>query len=514
VNLKTLSFTTLTLAAALLPADAYFRAGFKISKEYRQIGSDTPAFRGGEAYLYVVDGILTVTGCVRNGQSSPFGINTMLGCNIGSNGVSFDGDGSPIAEFKEIVGVEAATTVEPGRHDLVSLYARPSYDFPQNALGVSSIATVLFYDLLSANGDIREYRLAGRGLASNRFVPGYSFQRTYGSGDRARMEREITNGIYQFKFPMLGRPNTPLYINFPVRATVEGYVERPIKQGFRFTNVGPFDSNGFAQYDQNLISNFTWTGLTAGGVSSGDRLYIGFRKMSTASEADSALVTTGGLYPQEVFDFPPESTSIPYFPGTRILLTSPVQSFYNLPAGFFSSPDTTVLELTLERDPRVGLSAVSVRKFQLPIRFVAGFPGAMAAAFPKDTDPALMAKDADPDGDGVPNWLEWISGTDPYTANAPASLSQMTFVPSSTRRSGQTIPAYWYMAINRTANLPERVGVEIESSTDLHNWTKVSENDPHWIIEDIRSEPHVRILSRTPEITDQRYFRVRYNDPG
>lgn len=462
--------------------------------------------------MFVIDGTATQTGCADNGSPGMFGIDTTRGCNIGSNAVLFEGTGAPDPYFFELVGVEAATTIEPGRHDLVILYARPSYDFPVNALTINSTSTSIFYDLRSATGDVQEYRLAGVGMGTG-FLPGYSYTRNYAAGERSRMEREITNGIYQFRFPSLGRPNSPLYLNFPVRATVEGYVDKPIKQGFRFTNVGPFDGDGFAQYDENLISQFQWDGLTQGGVSSGDRLYIGFRAMDDRLDADSPLSETGGNVPVPIFDFPPSQTS-PFWPGTRIRLTSPVQSFYNLPSGFFNAGDTTVLELTLERDPRIGLSAVSTRKFQLPIRFVAGFPGAMAAAFPAGTPAAMMAKDADPDGDGVSNWLEWLSGTDPYTSNAPAALSQLAFTPATTRRSGQTIPGYWHMSIPRKANLPYGVSVTVESSTDLKTWAPVESNDPHWIVEDIRQEPQIRILSRTPELTDKRYFRVKYNDPG
>ncbi|WAC19462.1 hypothetical protein OVA24_19750 [Luteolibacter sp. SL250] len=512
MNLKTLSFTTLTLAAALLPADAYFRAGFKIDKEYRQFGSEPPTFRSGEGFMYIVDGTFTQTGCALNDISpNPFPIDTQLGCNIGSNAVRFIGS-SLVPQFFELVGVEAATVIEPGRHDLVSLYARPSYEFPVNGLNIASRTTVIFYNLQSTTGDVKEYRLAGTGLRGNTFDPGYAFRRLYGPTDRSRMEREITNGIYQFRVPSLGRPERPLYLNFPVTPTVEGYVEGPIRGGFRFINVGPMNTTGFAQYDINLIAQFRWEGLTSG-VSSGDRLYIGFRRLDTALDPDSTLMVNGRGEP--VFDFPPPGADINLFPGTRIRLDSPVQSFYNLPPGFFTpARSTTMLELTLERDPGVGLSSVSTRRFQLPIRFVAGFPGAMAAAFPKDTPAALMDKNADPDGDGVSNWLEWLSGTDPYTANAPAALSQLAYVPASTRRSGQTIPGYWHMSIDRRANLPAGVTVTVESSTDLETWAPVSENDPHWIVEDINEEPRIRILSRTPELTDKRYFRVKYNDPG
>jgi hypothetical protein len=512
VNLKTLSFTTLTLAAAMLPADAFFRAGFRIDKSYRQISSDTPAFTGGEAFLYLVDGSSTETSCNFNGATDPFGIDTEEGCNIGSNAVAFFGSAtSPY--FYELVGVESAMTVEPGRSDLVNLFARPSYDFPLNNLNIQSNSTVIFYDLQSDTGDVREYRLAGAGLGGSTFIPGYSFSRFYGRNERSRMEREILPGNYQFRFPALGRPNVPLYLNFPVLPTVEGYKDDSIKQGFRFVNVGPWSTDGFAEYDMRLMSQFRWEGLTPAGVASTDRLYIGFRRPNNPNDPNSGFELNGSGQP--IYDFPPPGANVNLFPGTRIRLPSPLQNFYNLPPGFFRTANRrTILQLTLERDPKTGLGAVSYRNFELPIVFVGTYPGAMAEAFPKDTPAAMMAKNADPDGDGVSNWLEWLSGTDPNTANAPASLSQLAYVPASTRRSGQTIPGYWHMSIDRRANLPSAVSVVVESSTDLKNWTPVPKDDPHWIIEDINEEPRIRILSRTPELTDHRYFRVKYHDPG
>lgn len=506
VNLKTLSFTTFTLAAASLSADAFFRAGFGIHKEYRQFSPDAPTFRSGSANLYVEDGVATQTRCSYNGSTTPFSIMTPFGCNIGSNAVAFVGSGAPVPYFFELVGVEAATTIEPGRHDLVSLYARPTYDFPLNNL-IQSVSTSIFYNLLTTTGDIREYRLASSGFGS----PGYSFNRNYGVGDRDRMEREIVTGVYQFRFPPLGRPNSPLYLNFPVRPTVEGYVRRPIPGGFRFTNVGPYDADRFAQYDMNVISQFRWEGLDQGGVSSGDRLYIGFRRIDTPTDADTTLANNS--FGEPIYDFPPATADPDIHPGVRIYLPSPVQNFYNLPAGFFAAGSKTMLELTLERDPRIGLSAVSTRKFQLPIHFVNG-PASIAAAFPKDTDPALLAKNADPDGDGIPNWLEWVSGTDPSKPNPPVGLSEIAFVPESVRRSGQVVPGYWFMSVPRAPNLPKGVGAIVEHSTDLQEWKKIEDDDPNWMIEDITSEPQVRVISRTPEIPPSSTFRVRYTDSG
>jgi len=85
---------------------------------------------------------------------------------------------------------------------------------------------------------------------------------------------------------------------------------------------------------------------------------------------------------------------------------------------------------------------------------VAGFPAWAAAAlrdFPNDRAP-----DADPDRDGVPNWLEYATGADPTRADAQRSSLQ----PSGTPH-GYAIP--------RNPDAPE-VLASIEVSEDLENW--------------------------------------------
>lgn len=531
MNLKTLSFTTLALAAALSPADAYFRAGFKHSKEFRQGATGRPVFRNGEAFLYVVDGTVIFTaGCPLNGSPYPFGVDTTIGCNIGANGVrvatSFNGP--PVVQdpqFYEVVGLEAAKTVEPGRPELVTLSARPTVDFPINVVaGMEAYSQSVFYDIQSLSGSIQEYRLAGRGVGDF-FVPGYSLVRDYPATAQKQMEKEIVPGIYRFTFPAINRPTVPLYLNFPVRATVEGYVDKPIKQGFRFIKVGPIPSSGpnrgFAEYDAKRIANFQWEGLSLNIIDNADRLYVGFRRMQDNTDPDSDLLTNS--FDQPVYDFPPLSPdydpptgpTIPgmdIYPGTRIRIPSPVQNYYNLPPGFFHAGNRTVLEVTLERDPQVGIGAVSSRIFQLPIAFVTTFSGFVASYFPEGTDPANLERNADPDGDQIPNWLEWLGGTDPTKSNSQANFTPLTEVPQSVRRSGEVIPGYWYMSISRTPNLPSTVQVIVEKSSTLNTWEPISANDPDWKVEDVPSEPHIRVLSKTPNKPNEGQFRVRYVD--
>ena len=445
----------------------------------------------------------------------------MLGCNIGSNGVVVDSIGIPDQRYLEIVSVEAANTIEPGRPDLVSLYARPVSDFPGTLGGIGGVPTRIYYNTQSANGEIREYRLAGTLLAGNSFNPGYFWSKTY--TNRSTMDKEIVEGVYQFKFPQLNFPSRSIYLSFPVRNTVEGYTTKPIKQGFKFENLPPVSSDGFYEFTEDEIIKFQWSGLSPNLVMNSDKLYISFRALEAGSEGDPNANA-------DIFAFPA-------YAFQRIRLLSPVQSEYTIPATLlrnvldsriaigaqFPAPPAIpparlneyFAEVSLERDPGVGIGIVSSRLFQLPIRIVASFPGSMAAAFPEGTSASSLAKDADPDGDGISNWVEWLSGTDPAQSNAPKTLSGLSFVPPSLAKDGEPTSGYWQMTLDRPTNLTSKAkaSITVESSTDLQNWAVISD-DPEWEIINNPKEPQLVVRSKNAALAEKRYFRARYTYTG
>jgi hypothetical protein len=97
---------------------------------------------------------------------------------------------------------------------------------------------------------------------------------------------------------------------------------------------------------------------------------------------------------------------------------------------------------------------------------------------------------ADPDGDGVPNWLEYLAGTDPTSAN---SRLRLEVAPDSQNR--KAIALQWLSAPGKRYSL--ETAMDLSSS----DWSVLAENLPgdgtvqEWI--------HTNVSSTT------RFYRIR-----
>jgi hypothetical protein len=74
-------------------------------------------------------------------------------------------------------------------------------------------------------------------------------------------------------------------------------------------------------------------------------------------------------------------------------------------------------------------------------------------------DPALSGAAADPDGDGLANWREWLRGSDPGN-NADRGQAPP-------HREGRWL----VLTYSRMETFPAGHGVRCEASTDLADWT-------------------------------------------
>ncbi|MGC4014305.1 MAG: hypothetical protein QM755_07265 [Luteolibacter sp.] len=89
--------------------------------------------------------------------------------------------------------------------------------------------------------------------------------------------------------------------------------------------------------------------------------------------------------------------------------------------------------------------------------WISGYPG-LGDASPN----------ADPDHDGIPNGIEFVLGTDPSVADAPAVLPQMEFIQIQTHG---TVPIGNYVKMTwRRADRSNELNPGIEISTNLSHW--------------------------------------------
>ncbi len=109
----------------------------------------------------------------------------------------------------------------------------------------------------------------------------------------------------------------------------------------------------------------------------------------------------------------------------------------------------------------------------------------------------LSGDEADPDGDGVPNLLEYASGTDPRALSAAAQLSAR-----AQRLGDQT---EWLLTYHRLL-LAHEVDYSVETSDDLQSWTAFTgeADEPA-----LNLDGTVATQIRVDPATNARFFRLR-----
>jgi hypothetical protein len=106
--------------------------------------------------------------------------------------------------------------------------------------------------------------------------------------------------------------------------------------------------------------------------------------------------------------------------GFPLLLPSALNQGYTLPPDMFAAGDTGVLQLRMDRT--LGTSSIafdtSTHIFAVAVRFVDTYTGFALRAFPTGSNSALWLPNADFDGDGFSNIVEFAMQTSPTSATS------------------------------------------------------------------------------------------------
>jgi len=122
----------------------------------------------------------------------------------------------------------------------------------------------------------------------------------------------------------------------------------------------------------------------------------------------------------------------------------------------------------------------------------------VAASFPGQSDPAIISPTADPDGDGLPNLLEYLFGTNPNSPDAAAAAMSC-----GVDGNGNFLLTF------RLAKNTSGVSYFIQQSPDLVNWT-----DTHVSASPVSDQGTYTLMQAVvPFSTNPGLFRIQVSTP-
>lgn len=168
--------------------------------------------------------------------------------------------------------------------------------------------------------------------------------------------------------------------------------------------------------------------------------------------------------------------------------------------GTTSYPDSSVVNGTtyhyiVSAANTFGASAASPSVSALPL---SPFGAWVRGFFPGNDEAAVIGPDSDPDGDGVPNLVEYLLGASPALANATSPLSQETVSPDEV--------VLRYEALKDTTG----IAAVLETSSDLATW--VDSGLVPVIESDLGTRWRLRV-SVQPGAAGRSFWRLRVTEP-
>lgn len=415
-----------------------------------------------------------------------------------------DGDGITDAfQVLSLISVFNTTELAPYQKDRVRLISAPVSELPRPLVGFTdySFSVQWDYDNLQS---LQEYTLAG-----------YRASRVFDatSAGRKQMDRMVVPGSYTLELPVYnGHPASRHYRGVNITSIPEIYPGRDqaaLPQGFRFTNA--FNANGMIEIDPRVAVDLTWEGITATTILPTDRVGISF--FNTQRPLANRVTGTEVLDPVLI-----QGVGFPF--PTIYLAANKYSGVYRIPPSILtpvdlSVPTTVFAEIRIERgdfnQSPYPAGYLATRSLQVQLQLVdtyAGFALALSRFDPgEDRSP-----NADPDGDGFSNLIEFAMGSDPSDvastpdvtpANIGATPGVFEVTPLGDGRCN--------VSLTKRPNVGTGLTYYIEHSEDMVNWTRIpTGGNANWVenINDATTLEVTSVAPIVPGVAPGCYFRV------
>lgn len=491
-------FISLSILITTAAQGADFKFNFATVKTFRQNSSSIP-YREGSLQMVLHDGSFTWGSCA---QYSPFWFDKTAFCPTGAtayvaNGPTATRWGSPMANYYyEVASITDAAVIEPYAVDHVFLRSAPMSTLPRPAAGFADASYDMFYDI-TGSSNVEDHRVTIYGYERE-----YSeFNPVTGAPDSSlekTMDAQIKPGIYQYSFPRLGSPDTP--VSMPARyfPIAESYRKvGSVTQGVKFITPNVFAADGFAMMNLREFKPITWQGMKANAnvFTSIDKLYFSFRAITDPTNVNSP---TGRRVVTGVEEYP-----LTYFPGytarasDRILLANALVTKYTIPLVTWRVLIDEMTDRYCEKELNTGTKGMveldlvraapvngviydnSQRIFQLPAIFGDCYEAYAKKTFGAKAYTPVAALDADFDGDGFNNMTEWAlkSNAASKTIKPLLKTASVNYDPVTATR------AYYGFLVTKSHELvPALDYVNVLRSTDNGVTWAPMVSDADWLV--------------------------------
>ena len=519
-----MNFKTYFAAATMMvPFVSHGQAVLSLAdnKTYRQTGPRTSIFEGGSLATDIADGNATVAGCAYNGFS--FRVFPDIFCPLGTTGFVTAGDVDGDLErdtnrFFSIAQITAARQVEPFQTERIRMIAAPpsALSRPIGGQGWTDRSIVIWFDQI--NFPIQAFELTR-----------YDTERNYLENQLELQFDEVVPGTYIFETPRLNDDLRPFVIRITHVPMIEAWPGRgrvPTINEFTLLNDDLWNGDEI-EIDPRIFNRFDWRGFNGNTALNGDTTNFSIINRETFfrdsfDPLTGILTADAPIAPGNVV-FPPYDPIVAPAERFRELIATPSNN-YEVGPFFFNVGELATAVLDFDRNLiSTGNSRdTSGRQFTWDIRFVDTFEGFLVSALelgflPGTTPDALLEPNADYDGDGFSNIIEYgldVNGIEPGTPvdpgvpdingflppPAPPFVPVPAFNPADVPIILPTLDPITQQCIFDVPKRPEvgdRLTYQVQYTTDLVTWITIVPSDPFWFIETDNEELY-RVRSRQP----------------